>query len=228
LQPLARRIFGGLSGSYERVLELATLMQDRYWKAWLLRKAAIQEGATVLDIGCGTGLLEERLADSGARITGVDLTEEMLRLAQRKPVTRTQSLGVADGEHLPFRDESFDLVLSCYVVKYCNETRLASEMVRVLRPGGGVFFYDFTRPRGPFAPLHALYAYGALRILGKLTKPLDPGLAFTYEALPSIINERRWDDSMQGILEEAGLSEVGSRRLSGGVVTAFWGMKSPP
>jgi len=227
LQPLALRIFEGLSGSYDRVLDLATLMQDRYWKAWLIRDSNLGQSAKVLDIGCGTGVLEERLANSGATIMGVDLTEEMVRIAQKKDPEFADSFGVGDAENLPFRDGSFDLVVSCYVVKYCSQDRLASEVMRVLRPGGKLYLYDFSRPRGMFAPFHAFYAYGVLRIIGLILKPVAPGMAFTYEALPSVIRERPWDDSFAAELGEAGFSRVGSKRLSGGVVTAFWGMKQP-
>jgi demethylmenaquinone methyltransferase/2-methoxy-6-polyprenyl-1,4-benzoquinol methylase len=225
LQRLTLRIFEGLSGSYDRVLDLATLMQDRYWKSWLLENAGIRRGMRVLDLGCGTGVLEERLANSGSAVVGVDLTEEMVRLAQTKDPRFADSLSVGDAENLPFRDGSFDLVVSCYVVKYCSQERLASEVMRVLRPGGSFYMYDFSRPRGFFAPFHAFYAYGVLRVIGVLLKPVDPGLAFTYEALPSVIRERPWDDSFGSLLEGRGFSAIGSRRLSGGVITAFWATK---
>lgn len=204
---------------------MATLTQDRYWKTWLLRSARIPEGAKVLDLGCGTGVLEEYLVKSGPIVVGLDLTEEMVRLAQRKNSRLAQSLSIGDAENLPFKDASFDFVVSCYVVKYCEPEALASEIMRVLRPGGMVFLYDFSRPRGFFAPFHAFYLYGVLRIVGVALKPVAPGLAFTYDALPSVIKERRWDDSFEALLERCGFSGVGHRRLSGGVVTAFWGMK---
>src|SRR5208283_2319996 len=54
LQPLARKIFEGLYESYDRVLEAATLMQDRYWKRWIVSKAPLRDGMAILDVGCGT------------------------------------------------------------------------------------------------------------------------------------------------------------------------------
>jgi len=226
LQPLARKIFGGLHGSYDRVLAVATLMQDRYWKGWIVREAALAEGLEVLDVGCGTGVLEESLNGRGVPVTGVDLTEEMIRLAQLKQIGCIECLAVGDGERLPFRDASFDVVFSCYVVKYCRPERLASEFMRVLRPKGRLILYDFSSPRGFFAPFHAFYVYGALRILGVVLRQADPGLAFTYQALPTIIRERKWDGSFGDVLSTCGFSEIGERRLSGGVVTVFWGKKA--
>lgn len=225
LQPLARKIFEGLHGSYDTVLSAATLGQDRYWKTWLLRQARLREGMRVLDLGFGTGVLEELLDDSRVSVEGLDLTEEMLRLGQAKRIGCVKSLIVGDGERLPFRDASFDVVLSCYVVKYCSSRRLASEVIRVLRPGGWLLTYDFSSPKGPLAPFHAFYVYGLLRAVGLLLKPVDPRSALTYSALPSVIQSRRWDETFGPVLNGCGFSSIGKKRLSGGVVTAFWGRK---
>lgn len=224
-QPLARQIFEGLSPSYDRTLALVTLMQDKYWKSWLMIRAGLTRESRVLDIGCGTGVLEEKI-DGGVQIIGIDITEEMVRLAQGKRIRSLTSLNLADGEHLPFKDGSFDCVLSCYVVKYCNPSQLASEAARVLRPGGVLVLYDFSAPRGVLAPFHALYVYGLLKIIGRAMRLLDPKEALTYQALPEVIRSRIWDARFGEVLESAGFRDIGSERLTGGVVTGFWAMKA--
>ena len=224
LQPLARRIFQGLSPSYDRVLEYVTLLQDRYWKRWLLQAASIREGEAVLDLGCGTGVLEESVAGRGG-VVGLDLTEDMLRLAQAKRLPSVASLCLGDAERLPFSDGAFDVVLSCYVVKYCRAPLLASEASRVLRPGGRLVLYDFSRPRGALAPFLALYVYGFLRLMGVAMRLVGSSGAFTYQALPSVIRERRWDDTLAGVLSSAGFRKIGARRLSGGAATGFSAVK---
>jgi demethylmenaquinone methyltransferase/2-methoxy-6-polyprenyl-1,4-benzoquinol methylase len=200
-------------------------MQDAYWKSWLLGRAEIRRGEAILDIGCGTGVLEERIGGTN-RVVGVDITEDMLRLAQTKRIPSLSSLILGDAENLPFRDDSFDVVLSCYVVKYCNPKRLAGEAARVLRKGGTLVLYDFSAPRGLFAPFHAVYAYGLLRLLGRVVQLFDPGTAFTYLVLPDIIRSRIWDTDFNAVLRSAGFSEIGSRRLTGGVVTGYWARKA--
>jgi demethylmenaquinone methyltransferase/2-methoxy-6-polyprenyl-1,4-benzoquinol methylase len=225
VQPLAHSIFEGLSPSYDRVLSAVTLMQDGYWKNWLLETAEIRSGSRVLDIGSGTGVLEERFRGEDIDVVGVDLTEEMVRIAQQKRIPSLKNITLGDGEHLPFRDASFDAVLSCYVVKYCRPKDFVREAARVLRPGGRFVIYDFSSPRGPFAPIHALYIYGGLKILGSLMRVFDPPAALTYEALPEVIRSRIWDEHLSEELDSAGFSKVGSRRLTWGAVTGFWATK---
>lgn len=189
----------------------------------MLSRADLKAGQLVLDVGCGTGVLEERLR--GISVIGVDLTEEMVRLAKEKRIG-SLSLSVGDGENLPFRDGTFDSIVSCYVAKYCSTKALLEEMARVLKPGGKLVMYDFSSPKGAFAPFHALYVYGGLRLFGSAIRLVDPELALTYEALPEVIRSRLWDREFDAALLSAGFRDPKSQRLTGGAVTGFWATKS--
>jgi demethylmenaquinone methyltransferase/2-methoxy-6-polyprenyl-1,4-benzoquinol methylase len=223
---LARNIFGGLSSSYDSVLDWMTLYQDRTWKRRMLQRLEPGEAARILDIGCGTCVLEEKYPLGASQVVGIDITSGMIRLAQRKGLSSVSMLALADAEHLPFRDGSFDLVLSCYVPKYCETRRFVEESARVLKPGGRMAVYDFTRPRGLFAPLLNLYVFGFMPALGRLVAPLDASLAFTCGVLPGLIRSTTWDADIGGALEENGLSGGGREAMTGGVVTVFWASKS--
>jgi demethylmenaquinone methyltransferase/2-methoxy-6-polyprenyl-1,4-benzoquinol methylase len=223
---LARNIFGGLSASYDSVLEWMTLFQDRAWKRRMLQGLALGDGARLLDIGCGTCVLEERYDLGGAEAVGIDITEGMLRLAQGKGLKAVSLLGLADAEHLPFREETFDVVVSCYVPKYCDTRGFVEELARVLKPGGRMGVYDFTRPRGPLAPFLDLYINGFMPVFGRLVEPIDASLAFTCAALPGLIRSATWGEEIGGALEENGLSGGGREALTSGVVTVFWASKN--
>ena len=223
---LALSIFGGLSSSYDSVLDWMTLYQDRTWKRKMLERLELRKGAMILDIGCGTCVLEERYPLGASQVVGIDITRGMIRLAQQKGLMSVSMLGLADAEHLPFREESFDIVLSCYVPKYCETRKFVEESARVLKPGGRMAVYDFTRPRGLFAPLLNLYVYGFMPALGRLVAPLDASLAFTCAALPGLIRSTTWDADIGDALEESGLSGGGHEAMTGGVVTVFWASKS--
>ncbi len=226
MKETAGRIFDGLAKSYERTLDLATLLQDRYWKRWLLSRAALTRSDRVLDIGCGTCVLEESLEGTGCGVVGLDLTLEMLRRGKSKKLACAEVLLEGDAEALPFPDDSFDVIVSCYVVKYCDSETFAAEVARALRPGGRLVMYDFARPRGTAFPFLALYTYGMLGLAGRLLEHLDSGVSYTFKELPRIIRNSNWSDSLPSSLVRNGLELVERRPLSGGAVEAFVAQKA--
>jgi SAM-dependent methyltransferase len=104
-----------------------------------------------LDVGCGTGVLAERLAGAGYEMSGVDPSEGMLDIlhARTDMVSATRASGTA----LPFDDDSFDLVLTVAVLHHVAEPvdvrETLREMVRVARPGGRIVVWDHN-PRNPY------------------------------------------------------------------------------
>ncbi|MDA4118511.1 MAG: class I SAM-dependent methyltransferase [Thaumarchaeota archaeon] len=222
---LARSIFGGLSGSYDSVLDWMTLRQDRTWKRRMLEKLALGGAESILDVGCGTGVLEEDYELGESNVVGVDLTSGMIRLAQGKSLRSLSMLGLADAEHLPFRESTFEVVISCYVPKYCDGTRFVEELGRVLRPGGKMAVYDFTRPHGYFATLLNLYVDWFMPTFGRLVSPLDPSLAFTCSVLPGLIRSTTWKEDVDAALAGNRLSKDGEDEMTGGVVTILWASK---
>ncbi len=98
-------------------------------------------GRDVLEVGCGTGLLLERIAKFSARAVGVDLSPGMLERARRRGLEVVEGSATA----LPFGDASFDAVCSFKVLAHVREIDVAMrEMLRVTRPGGVVVaeFYN--------------------------------------------------------------------------------------
>lgn len=96
-------------------------------------------GLSVLEVGVGAGTDHLRFARSGARLSGVDLTQAAIDLTTRRLGMEgfTSNLQVADAEALPFESDSFDVVYSWGVIHHTPDVpRAAREILRVLRPGG--------------------------------------------------------------------------------------------
>ena len=111
----------------------------------LLEEAEIQPGESVLEVGCGTGVLCRWLArerSSDIRVTGMDVNAFFLReaagIARREGLENTVSFREGSAESLPFEDSSFDVVFSSTVIQRVNADLMLPEMVRVTRPGGRV------------------------------------------------------------------------------------------
>ena len=105
-------------------------------------------GRRVLEVGCGAGTDLVRFARGGALVTGVDLSPSAIALARQNFDQHglTADLREADGEQLPFEDNSFDLVYAHGVLQYTsNPSALVNECRRVLRPGGEAVFQVYNR-----------------------------------------------------------------------------------
>ena len=106
-------------------------------------------GQALLEVGCGIGTDLVRFARGGAIVTGVDLSETAIDLAQKNfhlHDLRPHDLRVANAEALPYADETFDVVYGHGVIQYtADPARLIRECHRVLRPGGEAIFMVYNR-----------------------------------------------------------------------------------
>jgi SAM-dependent methyltransferase len=110
-------------------------------EAYIPGFARFEEGRDrdVLEIGVGLGADHQLWAAAGARLTGIDLTPRAVGHSRRRleKFGLSSDLRVADAEHLPFADNSFDIVYSWGVIHHTPDTEQAArEIMRVLRPGG--------------------------------------------------------------------------------------------
>ena len=112
------------------------------------------EPGPALDLGCGTGLLAERLAAAGYDVTALDPSRGMLRQLRRRRPDLPAIVG--GGTALPFRDDTFALTYCVAVMHHVADPAAVrgtlAEMVRVTRPGGHVLVWDHN-PRNPYWPL---------------------------------------------------------------------------
>jgi SAM-dependent methyltransferase len=130
----------------------------------LVEAAGIGPGMKVLDVAAGTGNASIPAAKAGADVTASDLTPELFEAGR----ARAQAEGVtlewaeADAEHLPFENESFDVVMSSIGAMFAPRHQdVADELMRVCRPGGTIAMLNWTpegmigalfKTMGPFAP----------------------------------------------------------------------------
>ncbi len=100
-----------------------------------------KEGEKVLDIGCGTSIYLLDLCDAGLFTYGIDISKKMLEIGRKKAKDRGKELTLicADAHNLPFKDETFDLVLSTTSFEFFKDPKKAfTEMKRVSRKSGRI------------------------------------------------------------------------------------------
>ncbi|MFA9400906.1 MAG: class I SAM-dependent methyltransferase [Acidobacteriota bacterium] len=141
--------FDEIAGEYDD--SLPTHVVEHYLAKRVAFVSRLLESGSVLDVGCGTGVLASRLVDHGFEVSGVDPSDGMLdRLRERDPrIEARQGSATA----LPFEDASFDLTMCVAVMHHIAEPEMVreslAEMVRVTRPGGLVLVWDHN-PRNPY------------------------------------------------------------------------------
>ncbi|HET8592410.1 MAG TPA: class I SAM-dependent methyltransferase, partial [Solirubrobacterales bacterium] len=133
--------FPALTRVYDPLVRLTT--REGHFKRLLIEQAAPMPGQRVLDLGCGTGTLaiELKRTEPGAEVAGLDADPEMLERARAKAEDAGVELGLDEGysTELPYRERSFDLVLSTLFFHHLDpEPKRGTivEIARVLRPGG--------------------------------------------------------------------------------------------
>lgn len=104
------------------------------------QRLSVREGETVLDIGSGPGFLASDLANATGptgKVVGVDISEQMVERAAARSTQSWLSYSVADAAALPFKDNSFDVVVSTQVAEYVPDIdAFCTEVHRVMKPGG--------------------------------------------------------------------------------------------
>ncbi len=127
--------FGFASQSYD----ISSRLQ-RYTGKKLMSLLPNRTDLTVVDLGSGTGFFTDILASKYQQTIGVDISTKMLNFAQEKRSNKIHWLE-ADAYHLPFQDNSLDVVYSNLVIQWCDPLDvLIKEVLRALKPGGLFIF----------------------------------------------------------------------------------------
>jgi len=139
-----QRLFSEVAKTYELVNHILTFGLDMVWRRKAAREATRAGGNLWLDVCSGTGEMAlnlSRLADETVRIISVDFSDSMLTRGLKTRTRHQLRWVMADAVHLPFSEDSFDLVTISFATRNININREIlmahfKEFRRVLKPGG--------------------------------------------------------------------------------------------
>jgi demethylmenaquinone methyltransferase/2-methoxy-6-polyprenyl-1,4-benzoquinol methylase len=229
----AQELFQPLPRRYDFLEELLSFGQNGRWRREMVAHVGNGEPSAILDVATETaGVALELTRRTRAHITGVDITQAMLRRGHERVASvgatdRVQLL-VGQAERLPFPDGSFDALTFTYLLRYvADPAATLRELARVLRPGAAIASLEFSVPPNRFWRFWWwLYTRGVLPVAGYVTggrdwsrvgRFLGPNISAHYDRYSVRWTVQAW--------KEAGLERVGVRSMSLGGGLVMWARK---
>lgn len=223
-----RGVFDSVAQRYDLMNDLMSAGAHRLWKRFTLACTGLRAGQQALDVAGGTGDIASGLARQvgpQGLVALTDINAEMLargrdRLLNEGLVASTVVVQ-ADAERLPFKDAQFDCVTIAFGLRNVTDKPAAlASMRRVLRPGGQLLVLEFSQLAVPaLRPLYDAYSFQVLPRLGKLVTGDDA----SYRYLAESIRRHPDQETLLGMMREAGLANCSYQNLSAGVVAVHRG-----
>ncbi|MGI9239346.1 MAG: ubiquinone/menaquinone biosynthesis methyltransferase [Verrucomicrobiales bacterium] len=150
---LNREIFTKIAREYDLICKLLSFGRDLAWKRKMVRELPDLSDPACVDLAAGTGDISFYLGERypGGRVTGIDLTEKMIEVADGRNTLPNVHFEIGDMAGLELADASTDVVTGGYALRNAPVLREAvREVHRILKPGGLAAFLDFSKPRNRF------------------------------------------------------------------------------
>ena len=222
-----RGVFASVASRYDVMNDLMSMGLHRAWKAYTVMVANVKEGQRVLDIAGGTGDLALAFAPKVGKtgqVVHTDINEAMLREGRNRLLDAGVSLPtlVCDAEHLPFADDSFDLVTVAFGLRnMTHKDEALCEMHRVIKPGGKLMVLEFSKVARPLEKIYDWYSFKVLPQLGKLVA----NDASSYQYLAESIRMHPGQDELKALMHKGGFGHVDYHNMTGGVVALHVAIK---
>lgn len=227
---LVRGVFDSVAGKYDVMNDLMSMGVHRLWKRFAIELAGVRRGQRVLDLASGTGDLADRFADlvgPEGLVLMTDINASMLSVGRDRMVDRGHAGNLTyvqiNAESLPFPDDTFDLITIAFGLRNVTDKQKALEsMYRALKPGGRALVLEFSKPLNkPLEKLYDLYSFQVLPRLGDLVAK-D---AESYRYLAESIRMHPDQETLKGMMEDAGFERCDVHNLTGGIVAVHRGFK---
>lgn len=226
-----RRVFASIADRYDLMNTVLSFGQHKFWRRYVMRQLRLRPGMRAIDVAAGTGdwtFALARAVGPQGHVVGLDFSPEMLRVAEMKLRRHPEYAQViewvqGDAMALPFPDDSFDVATIGFALRNVPDVpTVLREMTRVVRPGGWVVSLELSKPEWPvWRSLYYLYFYRIVPLLGGLLAGDRESYAWLPESLTDFPDRR----GLERLFEQAGLADVRSRALAGGIAAVHMGRK---
>ena len=223
-------VFHSVADKYDVMNDLMSMGIHRLWKRFTIEQAAVKKGQRVLDLAGGTGDLAlrfSRLVGPDGEVVLSDINASMLARGRERLTDEGVAGNIeyvqANAETLPFPDNHFDLITIAFGLRnVTDKDKALRSMHRVLKPGGRLLVLEFSRPTAPgLSPVYDVYSFKLLPFMGKLVA----NDAESYRYLAESIRMHPDQETLKGMMAEAGFERCEYFNLTGGIVALHSGYK---
>jgi demethylmenaquinone methyltransferase / 2-methoxy-6-polyprenyl-1,4-benzoquinol methylase len=223
-----RGVFDSVAGRYDLMNDLMSAGTHRLWKRFTLACTQLRPGQKALDVAGGTGDLTigmlKQVGPTGLVVL-TDINAEMLARGRDRLIdlglVGNSRVVQANAERLPFRPAQFDCVTIGFGLRNVTDKAAALASMRsMLRPGGQLIVLEFSELAIPaLRPLYDTYSFEVLPRLGQVIA----GDAASYRYLAESIRKHPNQETLLGMMRDAGLENCSYQNLSAGVVAVHRG-----
>ncbi|WP_338024017.1 bifunctional demethylmenaquinone methyltransferase/2-methoxy-6-polyprenyl-1,4-benzoquinol methylase UbiE [Aliidiomarina iranensis] len=223
-------VFHSVAGKYDLMNDVMSFGIHRLWKRYTIDCSGARRGQKVLDLAGGTGDLAakfSRMVGPEGEVVLADINDSMLRVGRDKlrdmGIVGNVSYVQADAEKLPFEDNTFDLITIAFGLRNVTDKDAAlRSMLRVLKPGGRLLVLEFSKPEVEMlSKAYDMYSFHVMPKMGEfIAKDKD-----SYQYLAESIRMHPDQETLKGMMEEAGFEQVEYHNLTGGIVALHRGYK---
>lgn len=229
-QTMVARVFHSVASKYDLMNDLMSFGVHRIWKRYTIEASGVRRNQRVLDLAGGTGDLTakfSRLVGENGEVVLADINDSMLKMGREKlrdhGIVGNVNYVQANAEELPFPDNHFDCITISFGLRnVTDKAKALRSMFRVLKPGGRLLVLEFSKP--VLDPLSKIYDAYSFHILPKIGQVIVND-ADSYRYLTESIRMHPDQETLKGMMEEAGFDQVTYTNMTGGIVALHKGFK---
>jgi demethylmenaquinone methyltransferase/2-methoxy-6-polyprenyl-1,4-benzoquinol methylase len=223
------KMFNNISKTYDFLNHFLSLGIDIIWRKKAINELIKDKPQTILDVATGTGdfAFEALEKLKPKKIIGVDISQGMLNIADKKILKRGKSdvfeVRLGDSEKLLFDNDSFDAVTVAYGVRnFENLEKGIADMLRVLKPNGKAVILEFSKPKAfPIKQLYNFYFNYVTPTVGKVFSK-D---ASAYSYLPESVAAFPDGAKFIALMDKVGYKNTKCKPLAFGICSIYTGIK---